>query len=359
VAVLIAGRDRSRRQGLRRRRTTEHGTSLDVLRLRAEAGAPITDTDLLPERARRAVRVAEAVGAPVLAAIDAARAAEDDAVAASRAVTVASAQSKAVAGGLLVAPLVLVPALGRVAGVDLLGFYRTSFGLLVLAAGTLVLGLGAASIVVLVRRVGAAARPPRAGSRPAIAGGVLGALLAWRAFGAAAAPLAFVVVQRLLARRFEAAAPAAGVDEAADLAAVAVCGGTGAAEALRQAATELPDLASRLHRLAFSLDLGMGADDLGGAVAPAGRGPARLAPDDPLRRLAVLIAAADEVGAPLAPTLRRLARDLRADELTRVLAAAERLPAQLTFPTALALLPATVLLIGAPIVHAGLAGAGL
>jgi hypothetical protein len=357
--MLIADRDRGQQHRARTRRATDHGTSLDVLRLRAEAGAPITDTGLLPERARRAVRVAEAVGAPVLAAIDAARAAEDDAAAASRAVTVASAQTKAVAGGLLVAPLVLVPALGRVAGVDLLGFYRTSLGLLVLGAGTVLLALGAASIVVLVRRVGAAAPPRRAGSRAAVAGGALGALLAWRAVGAAAAPLAFVVVHHLLGRRLQAAAPAAGVDEAADLAAVAVCGGTGAAEALRQAATELPDLASRLHRLAFSLELGMGADDLGGAVAPVGGGHGRLAPDDPLLRLAVLVAAADEVGAPLAPTLRRLARDLRADELTRVLAAAERLPAQLTFPTALALLPATVLLIGAPIVHAGLAGAGL
>jgi hypothetical protein len=50
-------------------------------------------------------------------------------------------------------------------------------------------------------------------------------------------------------------------------------------------------------------------------------------------------------------------RDLRADDLARVLAAAERLPAQLTFPTALCLLPATLLLVGAPIVHAGLAAA--
>ncbi|MFP4234382.1 MAG: hypothetical protein ACLFUG_05585, partial [Nitriliruptoraceae bacterium] len=71
-------------------------------------------------------------------------------------------------------------------------------------------------------------------------------------------------------------------------------------------------------------------------------------------RLAAIIAAADRTGAPVAPSLRHLARELRADDLARVLAAAERLPAQLTFPTALCLLPATVLLVGAPIVHTGL-----
>ena len=67
-----------------------------------------------------------------------------------------------------------------------------------------------------------------------------------------------------------------------------------------------------------------------------------------------MLRAATDVGAPVAPALRRLAGELRADERARVLAAAERLPAQLTFPTALALLPATLLLVGAPIVQVGL-----
>ncbi len=64
------------------------------------------------------------------------------------------------------------------------------------------------------------------------------------------------------------------------------------------------------------------------------------------------------VGAPVGPALRRLAADVRADELARVLAAAERLPVRLTFPTALCLLPGTLLLIGAPIVSAGLGAVG-
>ncbi|MEY3020174.1 MAG: hypothetical protein RLZZ272_1158, partial [Actinomycetota bacterium] len=75
-----------------------------------------------------------------------------------------------------------------------------------------------------------------------------------------------------------------------------------------------------------------------------------------LARLRALLVTAEDVGASPAAPLRRLASDLRAEELARVLAAAERLPAQLTFPTTLLLLPATVLLVGAPIVRAGLAG---
>ena len=63
---------------------------------------------------------------------------------------------------------------------------------------------------------------------------------------------------------------------------------------------------------------------------------------------------ANELGAPAAPSLRRLARDLRGAELARVMAAAERLPAQLTVPTTLLLLPATLLLVGAPLVASGL-----
>jgi tight adherence protein C len=74
-----------------------------------------------------------------------------------------------------------------------------------------------------------------------------------------------------------------------------------------------------------------------------------------LRRIDDVIDIAATLGAPAAPTLRRLARDLRAAELTRVLAAAERLPAQLALPTTLLLLPATLLLVGAPLVAAGLA----
>lgn len=321
---------------------------LDLLRLRAAAGVPLDDDADLPPRAVRALAVAGATGAPVLAAIDAARDAADDEAAGTRAVAVASAQTKAVAGGLLVAPVLLVPGIGRLAGLDLVAFYGTPFGLLVLGVGLALLGVGATSVALLVRRVGASVGVRGPASRGARVAGVAAALLAWRSIGPAAVPLAFVLAHTLVARRSATGPPSVGLDEAADLAAVAVSGGCGAAESLRRAAAELPHLAERLHRLAFALELGMRAEDL--TDAP---------PGDPLRRLAAIVAEADAIGAPLAPTLRRLAGDVRADDLARVLAAAERLPAQLTFPTALAILPATVLLIGAPIVHTGLAGVGL
>ncbi len=358
--------------------------SMDRLRLRVAAGAPPEDLSELSARSRRAVAVALAVGAPLLDAIDGAQAAEDDAAQASRAVAVASAQTKAVAAGLLLAPAVLVPGLGRLVGADLLGFYGSGLGLLVLGAGGALLLVGGLLIVALVRRVGRAAAPSSAGDRAPLVIGLAAGGLAWWVVGPVAAPLAAVIVHHLVEQR-STAAPVMGVDEAADLAATALAGGVSAPEALRVAAEHLPDLAHRLGRLAFSLELGMTAEDLdprmtrragsarsrpGSATRAAtrraassssdGRAPRRRpAPSDGLLRLVAVLTTADEVGAPIAPTLRRLARDLRADELARVLAAAERLPAQLTFPTALCLLPATVLLVGAPIVHAGLASAGI
>ena len=62
-----------------------------------------------------------------------------------------------------------------------------------------------------------------------------------------------------------------------------------------------------------------------------------------------------DAGGPLVPALRALAREVRADRGAAAESAALRLPARLTFPTALLLLPATVLAIGAPIVLTGLA----
>jgi hypothetical protein len=103
------------------------------------------------------------------------------------------------------------------------------------------------------------------------------------------------------------------------------------------------DLAGPLRRLALALDLGTTQD----LPAPA-----------PLDRVATVLITAADVGAPVGPALRRLAVELRAEDLARALAAAERLPAQLTFPTALCLLPAVLVAIGAPLAHAGLLAAG-
>jgi hypothetical protein len=258
---------------------------------------------------QRAVSVAQLVGSPLLVAIEAAASAEEDASRAVRAVAVATAQSRTVAAGLVLAPLVLVPAIGRLAGADVVGFYLTPGGRSILMVG---LGLLAA-----------------------------GALLA----------------RGLVARVGRAHADAA-IEEAVELTATAIAGGSGTASALRTVAAVLPSQGERLRRLALDLDLGTATHGPGAPVAssPAASIRARPARGEPeaLTRLRTVIVTAAHVGAPSAAALARLARDLRAAELARVLAAAERLPAQLTFPTTLLLLPATVLLIAAPLLDAGL-----
>jgi len=351
--------------------TIDPDRAIDEFRLRVAVGGGASPPHGLPERCQRAVEVARDVGAPLLAALDAAQAARDDERRAERAVAVASAQTRVVAGGLLLAPVLLVPGLGRLVGADLVGFYRSGLGLVVLGVGVGLLALGAAIVILLVRRVGSArdghARQGHPHPRPArwtwVLAGVVGVVVHRISGPLLAVPAALLVVH-LVSRRHPSAGSAVGVDEAADLIATALAAGTSGPEALRVTADRLPALAPRLRRLAFGLELGLDveqADDVGGSLAV--RAPRRPAlapapPPDPFRRLASLLAAAERTGAPVADSVRHLARDLRADDLARVLAAAERLPAQLTFPTALCLLPATVLLIGAPIVHAGLAAVG-
>ncbi len=349
--------------------TTDPDRAIDEFRLRVAVGGGSLPPQGLPERCQRAVEVARDVGAPLLAALDAAQAARDDERRAERAVAVASAQTRVVAGGLLLAPVLLVPGLGRLVGADLVAFYRSGLGLVVLAVGGGLLLLGASIVVLLVRRVGSAGggRARQGHPRPTLgtwllAGVVL--LFVHRLSGPLLAVPAALLVVHLVSDRHPSIEPAVGVDEAADLIATALMAGTSGPEALRVTADRLPHLAPRLRRLAFGLELGLDVDQGSeGGGRPTVRtsrrgGPAPAPPRDPFGRLASLLAAAERTGAPVSDSVRHLARDLRADDLARVLAAAERLPAQLTFPTTLCLLPATVLLIGAPIVHAGLAAVG-
>ncbi len=339
-----AGRSGSSRPSM----STGSSAATEQVRLRVAAGLDPGDDADLPPRTRRAVAVARMVGAPLLEALDAGLAAEQDVREAARAVAVASAQTRVVAGGLVIAPLLLVPGLGRLVGADLVGFYTSSTGLGVLLIGLTLLGAGALIVWGLVRRV---SRPPRAaptrvGPRTTtLAVAAVGSALAWRLAGPIIAVPVAVVLWRLVGRR-RGPDPLDGLDEAADLIATARGGGMTSAEALRLTAVHLPPLALPLRRLAFDLDAGV----VDRSPDPSGQ--------TDLDRLVAVLVAAHDVGAPVAPALRRFAADLRADELARVLAAAERLPAQLTFPTALCLLPATVLLVGAPIVQAGLTAAG-
>lgn len=321
--------------------------AVDVVRMRVAAGVPVGHDLRLSERVARAVRVADEVGAPVLGALDAAADAEDDAERARRAVVVASAQTRAVAGGLVAAPFVLVPALGRLVGVDLVAFYATGAGRVVLAVGVAMLVAGALVIRTLLRRVGAVGRRVdavrlRGRDRALVAGG---AIVAAVLVGPVVAPAAALLLAAGLRRRLGTGRPSSvGADEPIDLVATALTGSIGIAEALRVSAEHAAGHAGALRRLALDLELGAGGGSIDGTEPEA------------LARLRALLVTAEDVGASPAAPLRRLASDLRAEELARVLAAAERLPAQLTFPTTLLLLPATVLLVGAPIVRAGLAG---
>jgi len=270
-------------------------STTDGVRLRILAGAPLDGLTGLTPRVRRGIAVADAVGAPLLPAVDAAVEAEDDELRAVRALGVSTAQARTVARGLTFAPLLLVPMIGGLAGVDVVSFYSGRAGRGALLVGLLLIGGGG------------------------------------------------LIARRLIARAARPSAEAV-LEEVVELVAGALSGGVGPAAALRAVSDVVPEQSERLRRLALDLDLGL-------ARSPA----VRRGPELPegLHRLREVLLTADELGAPSAPTLRRLARDLRGAELARVMAAAERLPAQLTVPTTLLLLPATLLLVAAPLVAAG------
>jgi hypothetical protein len=319
-----------------RQRGDDGSPATELARLRLASGLGDAGLDDLPPRARRAVEVASRAGGDVTVSLDAAGAAEADARQARRAIDVACAQTRTVAVGLVAAPPLLVPALGRLLGADLVGFYGQPLGWAVGAVVLLLLAAGAGGVWALL------ARARRSLQAPAGGGGALPVLLAVVATGWLLAWWLAPLAGWLVARRRPTTPPPEQADEVADLIATSLSAGGAPAQAVRDVAAVRSDLAVPLARLAFDLDRGQP----GPALPP------------PLEQVALLLHTASEAGAPAGDALRRLATDLRADDLARALAAAERLPAQLTFPTALALLPAVLLAVGAPIVHAGLAAAG-
>lgn len=307
--------------------------ALTRARLRAAAGLPAEMARDLPPRAAAALTVARHVGAPIVPALDAAAAShrhqrEIDAV-----VAAALAPARTVAIALLSLPAVAVPVLGRLLEIDLLAFYTSPAGMAVGAVAVVLWVAGAVGIALLVR---SASRD--VGRTSPTARIVLAGAIGWVVGGAPAGVVAAVVV-RALWRPPPPAAPAM-LDQACDLLAAAVQGGLPAGAGLRLVADHVPALADDLRRAALVIDLGMGT-------------PAAATPDA-LRPLVEVLHEGLATGAPLAPALTTLAHDLRAERGAIARAEAERLPARLTFPTALCLLPATVLAIGAPIVAVGL-----
>lgn len=309
---------------------------VDELRTRLLVGAPPSTVAAgLPARAARAVSVAAAVGAPAVPALDAALAARADDLRRERALAVATAQARTVAAGLAALPLVAVTGLGALLELDLWSFYTSGVGALVGAAGA---GLAALGVAVSWRIVANAGRRPRPVPPHVVAVVVGGLVLAVAGVVAAVTAAVAVYLWRRSHPRPQGAA--AGADEVADLLATAVTGGYGTAAALRVVADALPDHGPALRRAALAIDLGQPP------ALPVG-----------LHRITTIIGTSARWGAPAGPSLRAVAADLRGEELARSLAAAERLPALLAFPTALCLLPACVLLVGAPLVAEGIRAA--
>lgn len=264
----------------------------DLMRL--EVGQPATVATSSGPRMRRLIAVAEETGAAVGPAVAGLIAAEHDRDDLRRAVKVATAQARAVAGLLVATPFVLVPGLSSLTGMDAVAFYASGAGRPIGLAGVGLVGAGLVTIVLMIMRVG---RVDGSGRR----------------------------------------STSVDADEVAELVATALSSGMPLPLALR-AVGEVAGAHGRAlvaTAMAIELDLGDPSDD----------------DHDPLT---VLVLEGWRLGAPLVPVLRRHATSQRADQRARVLARIERLPVLLAVPTALCLLPGTVLLVGAPIVHVGL-----
>lgn len=307
------------------------------LRSRVGSGAPVGDVSALPPRARRAVALAERTGAPLVPVVEALTAAVDDDARRDRALHVATAQTRAVAVGLLLLPVVLVPTLSRLLDLDLVGFYRRPEGAVVAAVAVALLAVGGLLVRVALRR---ATAPPVERARRSVAPTVLAGLVVATLAGPGVGVIAALSTRALLRGRSPDGVPFEERDEAAELVAIACAAGLPPAAACREAAAVARRRsAAALRRLSLCLLMD------------------HPTPDPTVAPMASVLRATAEWGSPAAPALRSLAADLRAESLASALAAAERLPAQLTVPTALCLLPASVLLIGAPLVAEGLGAA--
>lgn len=317
---------------------------LETARTRLLVGAGVDRRGELPGRVARALAVAEAVGAPRIAAFDAAAAALDDDRRRRRAVSVAASQANVVAGGLAGLPVVAVGGLSVLLDVDLWRFYLRPTGVVVGAIGLALIAAGLLIVRRLAGRVGQRRRRLPAVTLGVIVGVVVGVVIALPA-----GLVAGGAVGCWRHRQGRPVMPLDAGDEIADLVATAIAGGLSAAAALRLVADRLPVHDRLLRRAALALDLG--------SASPSSP-HSTLDTPPPLDRIVTIVATGTRWGGPIAPALRRVAEDVRASELARALAAAQRLPAQLAFPTALCLLPASVALVGAPLVAYGLSSAG-
>ena len=220
----------------------------------------------------------------------------------------------------------------RSAGPPRLGLVATGDRLLSAVGRRLRAGAGRPALPALDRRWGVAGLALAVGSvSPGLA-----------AVGAAALLVLPTVAARREERRTTAAVRSA-LPEAVDLIRLGIDAGLTPNLALAEAAPWTPPpLGPALDRALDQAASGRPlADALGGLAHDLG---------EPVRPLTAALVATERDGAPLAPTLERLALEVRRDRRRRAEEAARRLPVKLLFPLVLCTLPAFALLTLVPLV---------
>lgn len=208
--------------------------------------------------------------------------------------------------------------------------------------------LGRAGVLVgttVLRRLG---RPPEPATAKRLGNTILGATATLLVLPSAAAPTALVLwtAPGMKAKRRERrrlASLAADLPDVVDLLVLAVGAGLTVHLAVRSVARRAPGpLGAELARVCDEVSLGR---RLGDALEDL---PARAG--EACRPLVAALLASERYGAPLGPSLERLAHEVRADRRRRAEEAARKIPVKLLFPLVSCTLPAFALLTVAPLI---------
>lgn len=314
--------------------------ALDAVRLSAASGSHRIAFDRLDPDTRAVLTLARDIGAPLSLAAEIAHDRMIHTADVARAVAVASAEARSVAGFLLYAPVVLLPLTGRVLDVSIWTFYAQPFGIGVMGAAGLLYACGFGVIRQLRRSLQApvvGTDPPTMGAATVFAAALI--LLGIFRANVLLLMLGVAVMVLVRARNFQTSTPTvAQIAQAAEVVVLVTTAGQSVPHALRWAASMVPAGARELRQIAFALDCG---------VKPAAKSGV-------LGQFEAIAWQAHHDGAPAVTVFGQFATQVRADEKAVLLARASRLSARLTIPTTLFFLPATVLVMIAPVLAHGL-----